>query len=293
MEQQVFSKLRKLEISAATLREILEADSGNKVSRLILKDHILPPINDLLEKAGLTVLLSPSKYISTSDVGKGGFSNMVGVELPPDSPGGEFFVYIGRDPEKTLLGRNSDMGIDDKAFGKLLSIPQCCRDFFLDQSQRFSDLQNDYFLDYYNSGETVFCDPLTNISSQYFGYGLISYFPCSVNCTQTRTRSIANYNLIKSHDASLAAKFMEWQKFDYLYTEFDGIYALKDTELEGSFLHFDAAEIEGTSCGILWENLLRSDRIEIRGNRSYRLFSNSTRIMELESELVALCVCSA
>jgi hypothetical protein len=179
----------------------------------------------------------------------------------------------------------------DVDFAGSLGIPACCSDFYTENIDAARGIQNDLFpFSFKNTKDVYPFNVWTNITSQYFGYGLTSYFPCSFNCSHTADLAKASFDLLDSVDVSFASNFLRYQKMNYLYTEYDGVFAFEDSTYENESLYYDSSKVKSTCNGVLQAVLKRGDSIIKVGKQHYQIRSKTSVLMDFSHELACLLV---
>jgi hypothetical protein len=259
-----------------------------KISRIFLDDRQLHVVSPVLDDLGLTFFLSPDKYLFDQDAGKGGFSNSVSALLPDTSPLGSFMVHLGRDVEAVLAAREADFSSDDRALGNVLGIPVCCVDAFVRNAEAAAAAQNDFTLFACRStcGQP---DPWAVNCAHYFGYGLVSHFPCSMTCRKTSSMAKAAARLLYDNVPELAAEFMMYNACSYLYTEYDGVYAfLEQPNRQHGGWRYNARRLEMSNNGLLSEALGKGDRLDVRSPSDFTICAGMSEVMTVCSETAFL-----
>ena len=274
-------------LSPSVVREIIELKHGKRVSRLFLDDEQLLKASTVFDKAKLKYFLSPGKIIFNQDSGKGGFSNSGSSFVPDSTPIGSFMVHVGTDETEDYEARQCDLSGNDLEFGRFLGIPECCIGSFLKNLHQAQEIQNDY---------TLFCCESTtekpcgwcNPCPQYFGYGLVSYFPCSLTCDPTSLKARETFNLLDSLDSQLAATFLNFQMKSYLYTEFDGVYGFEGFMYDGQQATYDPKNIIRTGKSLVGDLIKKSNRISINDPQDLTFFADDEMQIRMKSQNVYL-----
>ena len=265
----LFQELRGM-VSNQALREILLAAYGHKVARLCIAEEQIPTLTRSLESAALWVDLHNVKQVHAQDSGKGGWISASGLEVPIESAqSGYLYLYVGSDPEKVLAARKAEHAPDHDVFGTLLGYPACCIDFYKKNLADAEKEQGDFMLPLLaaslkqRTGALPIFPAWTNIAAQYFGYGLLSFYPCSFCCPEARSIAEQSFALLKRYDREFADNFLETAKQPVLYTEYEGIYLFRGATLRGVCLHYDPSLVERTLDGVLSAMIQASNRIDI------------------------------
>lgn len=272
------------------LREVLLAAHGLKVARLCPQEGDIPAIVEILEKTGLYIGLHKHKLLLSADQGKGGWISGYGIELPLETPVDGFLqMYIGRNAEHVLAAQKAEHTYQYAYFGKLLGYPPCCIEFYEKNLKTAEMEQGDFFLDLltasinYLGGKLPVFPSLTNIGAQYFGYGLLSFYPCSFFCPHAMREAEIAIQLIQRYDPDLACAALAASRMPLLYTEYEGIYAFPEASLKGPYLFYDAEQVKNTLNGVISDLLHRGDRILIRSAHSVHIYKGNDLLARLES----------
>jgi hypothetical protein len=289
----LLKELQVIGIYPSVIREVLQAYFGVKVSRTSISDRQLPCFVAVIESYGMYIGVSQQKYFASPDTGKGGWCNAPPIILEGDSQIGEHFIYIGKYPEKVLLALQSEESGFETSFAESLGIPKCCSEFYLKEIESARRVQNDLLpFSFKNSSKIYPLDFWTNMASQYFGYGLNSFFPCSFNCPNSSDVALQTFELLKSVDLSFAELFYRHQKMNYLYTEYDGVFAFYQSTFDKTILCYEPLSIIGTCNGVVMSALKRGDSIAIIDERHYQVLSEERVLLDLKDEFTALLIFS-
>jgi len=265
--------------------EVYLAASGLKITRTFMVDAELDSLLSLISGLNIQILLSKEKFLLGADVGKGGYGNGFGATVPTDHPQGHFCVYIGHDLLELDEARLLDENGDDERFGKMLGIPECCRSHFAAHKEQFSNIQNDPTLFIKKDGPIV---PWCSHFPMYFGYGLFSHFPCSLACAATQKLAIRNEAVLRKAAPDLADIFVTYQFYNYLYSEYDGIFSFGDimknqADTDLSWV-YDNKKLEATASSLLSEIIFSCDcitvensELEFKRNGTVRLLADLSK----------------
>jgi hypothetical protein len=282
----IAEQLKEVGLSPASIREIIQASTTKKITRTFLTDQQLNKCAPIFDGIKLNYYLSPHKYLFSNDSGKGGFSNAVDALLPDSVPVGSFMVHLGLHAGRVIETRGADLSGDHRKVGDLLGIPTCCVDAFLVSASMAECDQNDHTL-YAQCSKDESIDPWAIHCAQYFGYGLVSYFPCSPSCKKTAIIAKANAKLLKIHTPALAENFITYQSYTYLYSEYDGVFAFRKPLIhEGDVYHYDNRNIEMSSSGLLAEYLMRGNQLRITSPNNFSVLSNGEELIRVLSDKV-------
>jgi len=272
----LFNALRPT-LSVVAVREVLEAALGWRVCRLMLDEATVVRVVPELRQRGLATGIVECHFTSQSDLGKGRHGRRL-MRLDRTEPSaGYFFVYVGSDQAEMIRAAEAEADRDHEALGKALGVPECCRTAFRERYLWECWEQDDPTS--LTSGGTVTRpphSPWNNVAAKYFGYCLASFAPCSLSCTAAAERAEASFHLLRSVSPELAARFLEEQSSNIIYSEWEGVHRLVQSRWEGERLVFEG--IESTAESELADALLQSDALEPQGSTHFRLWSGSNLI---------------
>jgi hypothetical protein len=283
------------QVSNQALREAMLAAHGMKVARLCIPEDQVGRTAETLENAGLWVDLHDMKHVVSSDSGKGGWVSGYGVEVPIEFPGtGYLLLYAGDDPAEVLAAKKAEHSNSHARFGSLLGYPECCTRFYDENLAIAEEAQGDFFLQLLDAsvppgaeGPCVF-PAWTNVAPQYFGYGLISFYPCSFFCERAKTVAIRSHQVLSGYDPGLADEFLRYARAPVLYTEYEGIYLFHDAKLAGNTMIYDPGKVESTLDGVLASVVRSCDRARVLGCHSVVLKEGDREAAYLSSPSMGL-----
>jgi hypothetical protein len=212
-------------------REILSAWAGHKVARIALTDAKIKNSINILSSIGLHIEVKKSKIFLKKDIGKGGWSNkfLEGENLNPDL--GEWLLYVSNNQKKSYNSMKADENEDETSLGEDLGIPNCCIDFYDRNREKAFQKQNDFVpLVLENTKGDGPYNFWNNYVSQYFGYSLLSFFPCSFNCKNAANFAQNTYELLNAYLPFHAKKTIHFQKQNLIYTEYKGIHMYENSK---------------------------------------------------------------
>lgn len=214
-------------------REVLSAWAGHKVARIAVNDIKIKKTFDLLSSIGLYIEIQKSKIFLKKDIGKGGWSNkfLEGENLNPKK--GEWLLYVSNDQKKSYNAMWADQNDDESVLGENLGIPSCCIDFYDKNREKAYEKQNDFvpFVLENTVGNGPY-DYWNNYVSQYFGYALLSFFPCSFNCKNSSKFAQNTFDLINNYFPKQANEILHFQKQNIIYTEYRGIHMYENSKYD-------------------------------------------------------------
>jgi hypothetical protein len=212
-------------------REIISAWAGLKVARIGVKSSKLKSTFYFLAKLNLFYHEVPELVYLKRDIGKGGWSNKFDERQNLSLDKGDHIIYIANSEKVLKKAVNADHNGDEGEFGSNLGIPQCCIDFYLANQEKAYQKQNDFVTLVVKNTEALHSFNFwNNYISQYFGYSLLSFFPCSFQCNNAAHMAQNTYELMLSILPELTLKIVHFQKQPILYTEYRGIYLFEGAE---------------------------------------------------------------
>lgn len=271
------------------IREILLAAAGVKLSRICLTDAGLELIRGLAERYGFSTVAGSERYIHRRDSGKGGASNAIERLAEPGEEGGLRNVYIAADASLAGAGAMLEEAGDDENFGALLGIPSCCREAFARACPVASAGQNDFVLPALdNTPGTMPYDPWVNYPANYFGPGLISFFPCSFVCSKAAAVARHTLEMLSRCNDSWARSFREFQRTNILYTEYEGLHLFRGPLVDGRIL-YGPGDYRSTESGRVAQLVSRGSVLEVWDKHTVRICSGSRQIASFEGPQVGMC----
>ena len=290
----IFQMLAK-EVGMIPTREMITVWMGMKTARLSGSGKSIKIMENASIKLGLSTVRSHKKYIGIRDVGKGGWSNKFGGEFPSSSDKGDWLLYIAKNKDLALKARLAEDEDREFDFGDELGIPSCCSKFYIEKQHEAMEKQNDYVpLVLKNSNSNGPHNYHLNYVAQYFGYSLISFFPCSFECTQAIEKAKKGFSILKDVAPDLAEETLQYLKMPILYTEYRGLYAFGDSyyEPETRVLKYSNTMIRGTlpQTSVVFSKLIKGNSLEVISNNNVRIFNDRKHISDLRGENVSICL---
>jgi len=248
------------------LREVILAIEGFKVSRTLVSPEDLHNFISLIETCGAYAAVYDRKYHYKEDWGKGGWVSRYGYEVSLEADYGNCMVYVANQPEQALQAMKREHSQQDVEFGDSLNIPPCCRKHYVRCIHLAESKQNDYLEYTLNNTATPYPhDPWTNVAAQYFGYCLLSFYPCSFTCVDAARHARQAYALLTEYSQDFADTFLEHHNMNYLYTEYDGIFQFPSSIYRDGVLEYEAGRMKSTLDSLLAAILRRGQRLHIEG----------------------------
>jgi len=120
-----------------------------------------------------------------------------------DTRRGMRFLYVGLDKGVLDFAIRSEESRDSYRLGLLLGYPKCCVKWFCEREEEMKTGDNDY-TDISNSGNGSW---MLNIKRLKDDICLVSHFPCSMNCGESKEYAERSFSLLAEYDSGLAEKF--------------------------------------------------------------------------------------
>src|SRR5208337_4577744 len=277
-------------LSDTSVKELLLAASGVKVSRLSVSDVEIQFLSSLADQFEFFLLASDERYLPLCDVGKGDYCNAFEQIAGPDEAGSLRNVYIASDKSLVEAAKLLEKTVDDELFGALLGIPHCCRNAY----QRFLPIASAKQFDLVplvleNTLGPLSYDSWLNYPAVYFGRTLLSFFPCSFRCTAARTVARSTYRFLSECDEAWANSFVDLQRSNILYTEYQGVHLFRQPLVDG-WIRYGPDDVSSTEPTELAGVIRRGDRLEVCGKRLAHIYSGGERTAILQGEDIGVCV---
>jgi hypothetical protein len=271
------------------VREALLAAADVKISRTSLIEEQIELLRMRAERYGFEVATGRERWVLCADQGKGGWANCGRRVDERGETGVVRNVYIASDSTLAETGRLLDEAGEDDLFGALLGIPACCREAF----ERFKHLAAGKQYDFVpytleNTGDVMPYDWRLNCAAQYFGFSLLSFFPCSFRCPAAAKVADKTFQMLAECDPIWADKFVKFQQSNVLYTENCGIHLFRTRLCDGQ-ISYEPRDLLSTEITDMTALLKRGDRLEVIGKHEVRVYQGPTKIAELSGEDICMC----
>jgi hypothetical protein len=271
------------------IREILLAAADVKISRTTLAKRKIELLQATAGRHGFEIVTCEHQWILRADRGKGGWANRVERLAEPGEAGAVSNVYIASDSTLADTGRMLDEAGEDDLFGALLGIPACCREAFDRSKSLAAEKQNDfvpYVLE--NTCGDMPYDWRLNYTAQYFGFSLLSFFPCSFRCPAAAAVADSTLSMLAGCDAAWAKRFVELQQTNVLYTENGGLHLFR-AHLRNGLIAYDPRDLQSSEATELAYLLKQGDRLEVSGQHAVQVYRGSTKIGAVAGEDTCMC----
>lgn len=286
----LYGELRDLELGGIAIKELLCAAARLKITRLTVDDSTRTALERLLPNYGLTVHASTEKFRVSRDAGKGGWSNRFLGPAADDASDGLWKLYIASDTAVAADALRLDAVGEDDRFGETLGIPDCCRRFFdTHMTEAFSKQGDLVPLTLRNTRASYPFNLWNNSACQYFGYSLLSYAPCSFNCQASAAASRATYQFLRRIDGGFAARFLEHHACSVLYTEWHGVFLLRNARWADEALSYEGVLATDKESAIA-KALRAGNRLTVVDHDAIAIHEGRHTLRICEGEDAGLCV---
>lgn len=287
-KKEFFGEIKKLGLDNSATKDILLAHDGVKPScRVYIDDSKLNKSKKLFQKHGLFLASSEFRHSGPAEKGKGGFSDK--RKRVPLGHGGLRCYYISKTKKISEEAKKHEYMKDHEKFGRILGYPDCCVRFFRDISMKIN--RNGFVSDV--MGRTRGKPPYdfrNNFISQYFGFSLLSHFPCSFNCRNSARLAEKYFSVIRSYSKEWAQKFTDYQKSAILFTEDAGIFLLKEFSLEKNILKYDSLKMRTTLENGISKKLGEGDNIKMVNKNHIMIRKGSFVLKEMKGKNICMCI---
>jgi hypothetical protein len=271
------------------IREILLAAADVKISRASLTELEIGQLRAAAQRYGFEIVASQNQWILHADRGKGYWANHGRPVRGADQAGAVRHVYIASDATLAETGIMLDEAGEDDLFGALLGIPACCRNAYERNKHQAANKQFD-FVPYVseNTNGAMPYDWRLNYLAQYFGFSLLSFFPCSFDCPAAAAAAERTLSMLARCDPAWADRFVDLQKTNVLYTEYQGLHLFREPLRDGQ-LAYAPRDVTSTEVTELASLLRQGDRLEVRGKHDIGVYRGATKLGDIAGEDACMC----
>jgi len=232
--------------------DILYVKEGNKPCARILFDGN-KEILSLLKTNGLSFAVSDFKISKHTDKTRN-YSDLAKV-----SDSGEQLMYVSKDKKIAEKAKKLESTGKHAELGKLLGYPSCCCSFF----EKHDTPTYDFTLSSFHDSSGYQFPWFSNNCLRGFDIGLISHFPCSFSCAETRKIAEKNFSAIQKHDPDIARYFAHALKSAVIYSEGVGVYSFKGVKTGIQSYGYAPAHLIASAKNDFYNLLIRRDRIRV------------------------------
>lgn len=270
-------------------REILLAAAGVKVSRTCLSETKIETLRALADSYGFAISVSSERFIHRIDIGKGGSSNAIERLARTGEDAGLRNVYVAPSEDLAEAAQMLEEAGVDEIFGNLLGIPRCCRDAFIQRSSQAAACQNDFVLSTLdNTSGAMPYDFWLNYPANYFGPGLLSFFPCSFRCRHASELAQNTFQMLAHCDVNWANDVLERHRTNILFTEYQGVHRFA-APIFNNCVHYESDQYVCTESTDVSAIIRSGNRIRVNGKHVIDIYRDCERIHTLEGGDVGMC----
>ncbi|MDO9018010.1 MAG: hypothetical protein Q8S73_40090 [Deltaproteobacteria bacterium] len=266
-------------------REVLASREGLKVARTGLRLQAARRLARLGVEHGFSVVIGSESFFPRRDRGKGGWCN--GLHEMGRGPGYRN-VYVAASALLAHQALEAERCGDEMAFGTVLAVPPCCRDFYDRNQDAAARVQND-FVPMTTAVPVARPSALLNLGAQYFDASLVSHFPCSLACEPSISLARANARLVASYDRTWLRDMLARMNRATLYTEYEGVFLLaqRRTHAVGDVVYTPDSTL-GTARGRFERALACGSRIRISGEERVEVLRGDVTVATLRAKNLRL-----
>ncbi len=209
------------------------------VARVSLHSNQLSTVIEFCKLNKLLMDNAPYKILIDKAGDKANYSEK-GTRIKLEDPRpAKYFLYISKDEFLAKQANAFECKNDHYNLGVSLGYPECCARFFAENYDEVSKKNNDYTLPALRRSEGNIFQFFTNICARFFDMQLISHFPCSFNCHGSQELGRKHLNVLGGVNSQIADKIIKTLRGGVVYTENDGVFLLKNSQLAGTEIHYN------------------------------------------------------
>jgi len=236
-------------LSHLQCRELCEAASGFKLSRINVEPALITPLRDWCREHDLACEVSDFGVLENlHDEGKGMWWN-TGRRVAGEAS--IVYAYVGQDPKEVSQLKSLEAGNEHnkhERIAELLAIPECCTMFYVrHREDARASFHDDYVTLTFASTES--CPPYewrANYLAQYFGLSLIHHFPCRWDCPATIERALRSEAVVGRVSKAWLALHRRWLRSVVVVEGSGAVHLIRGTT-HGSGVRFRPDQIRSTA----------------------------------------------
>ncbi|MBS3913953.1 MAG: DUF483 domain-containing protein [Bacteroidetes bacterium] len=259
-------------LSLNRFRELCDCLEFNKLVRMEIFLRDLSKIPEWTKKLNLNFTVSDNSFTLTKDKGMENWSSLLNY-CSVEHREAMRLVYFHSDKEFCEIAKNLDTKNDDLNLGLLLNYPKCCIESYLQWQKNKENTDPITSI----TDSIPFIDQLNNYHfpnpfSRYFGSGLYSHFPCSINCYETKKIAQNSLNNLQVNFPIIADKILHLENSFVIFQQEKGVCLWSNFDSIANKIQLDKYSIH--SQGELKSIFEKVNLIEI-SQAKLKLFSNS------------------
>lgn len=215
-------------LSLSQFRELSDCIVLNKPARFEILTASTSRIKYWAEQLNLNYAIGRDSFQLVVDHGMKNWASATHPCIDADQ-GAMRFVYFHPDKSVCLVSKNFDEEDDDRRLGQSLNYPICCINAYLKHQMEKEDADPIVTIldDFKFSGLlTTYFSP--NPFTRYFGAGLFSHFPCSMDCGETRGIATKAIEALQTNFPKIAAKLLILENSLVIFMKNRGVYLWTD-----------------------------------------------------------------
>ncbi|MCK5282552.1 MAG: DUF483 domain-containing protein [Nanoarchaeota archaeon] len=223
---------------------------------------------DILSKNNLSFVVSDFKIIKHVDKTRNYSDKALKVSL--DHPQqGHPFIYISKDKELAKKALKNEKHDDHYSLGRLLGYPDCCCRFFEKNFPDASKGTSDLLPFTFNNSYSINYPWQNNYSLRVFDISLLTHFPCSFHCEESKKIALRNLSIIEKHDTDIASYFRQALKCVVIYSEGIGVYSINRFKAADDIVEYSPDSVIPSCKNDFYNLLKRKNNIKVLGKNNF------------------------
>lgn len=278
-------KILSEKISIDKFRELHDCITLNKLIRfeIYLKD--IYKISQWVDKLSLAFSVGDESFYVVKDKGLENWSSSIQFCSDNESKAMRF-VYLHPEEEICRKAKQLNKCQNDFDFGLLLGYPKCCVDAYLNWLKNKEAIDPiTIILESFRYTEQLTHLEFPNPFSRYFGMGLFSHFPCTLNCQETRTIANDSFQSLQNKFPKTAEKILHFEDSLTLFDKTMGIAIWSKYRVNKKRISLNKTSIRGQ--GKFRSILKNIDEIELNKSE-LTLFSSNKKTGHISANNILL-----
>lgn len=226
-------------------RELHDCVELNKLIRfeIFLKDIFRIP--EWASKLGLSFSISDKSFQTVVDKGMDNWASSI-CYCSDDNIDVMRFVYLHSTKEVCERAKQYEENENDLELGLLLSYPKCCVEGYLKWQREKEDIDPiTTIVDSFQFTGKLNNYNFPNPFSRYFGSGLFSHFPCSLNCAETITGANQSFKTLQANFPITANKILKFENALTIFHKEIGVGLWTKFDLFEHYIYVDKTTFHG------------------------------------------------
>ncbi len=247
--------------------------SWTKALDILYVHEGVKPCCRVLDVDGLSDILKEMKLsYETSDFGVEMQKNVGGSYTDKGKSvkeGGRRVLYVSKDAQSAKEAKQAESEQNHKRLGLLLGYPCCCVEFFQEHAEKEEESDFDLTVNVAAASVGVKHPWHTNTCLRGFDVNLLSHFPCSFQCEQSKEIAEKNLAIIKKHESDLAQYFVHALQCALIYARGVGVYSFKRAAMDRNIMVYDSRHLVSSSKNSFHDLLIRENKIALLGKQHF------------------------